>query len=230
MVLSNLTFCDQNAYSVPGNQAKFGNGSIDELKQFYDSYAESNYNNFLKAMMQIQCDTDDDSKYSLVRSCDDCRTAYKNWICFVSIPRCEDFSKTDGFLQPRNINSKFPDGSVLNQTILDQFGSVLAYNSSRRAEIDSFVEPGPYKEVLPCDDLCYDIVQSCPSALSFGCPLPGSIGFNTSYGTRDDGGATTCNYPGSAHFMTSPAPLRSAVSSVFTTLAVAGFTVLFLLL
>jgi len=95
----------------------------------------------------------------------------------------------------------FPDGTSLSQDILDPAKGSIFLTSSRNPNIDSIVQPGPYKELLPCDDLCYKIVQSCPAALGFGCPRPGHIGFNQSYGLRPDGtpeqaGQVTCNYPG----------------------------------
>lgn len=37
--------------------------------------------------------------------------------------------------------------------------------------IDQKIKPGPWKEVLPCEDLCYQLVQSCPAALGFACPI-----------------------------------------------------------
>lgn len=213
MVISNLTFCDQTAYSVPGNEQKYGGDKIEELKSFYDDYAKQMYDNFSKVMMQIQCETYNTSKYSLARTCDDCKTAYKNWVCSVAIPRCEDFSKQDSFLQMRNINAPFPDNSLVDETIRAQYGNIPAYNSSRRSDIDETVQPGPYKEVLPCEDLCYDLVQSCPAAVGFSCPQPGMIAFNTTYGRRqqesDSTSNVTCNYPGSAHYR-SAAPVALA--------------------
>jgi calcium channel MID1 len=215
MVISNLTFCDQTAYSVPGNENKYSGDKIEDLKRFYDEYAEQMYGNFSKAMMQVQCDTANTSKYSLAKTCDDCKTAYKNWVCSVAIPRCEDFGKQDTFLQMRNIMASFPDGSQVDPGIRERYGTTIAFNSSRLPRIDLEIDPGPYKEVLPCEDLCYNIVQSCPAALGLGCPQPGMIGFETSYGRRqmniDSSSNVTCNYPGSAHY-TSAAPTSTTIS------------------
>ncbi len=62
--------------------------------------------------------------------------------------------------------------------------------------IDKRIEPGPYKEMLPCKDLCYHLVQSCPSALQFACPLEGK-GLNYSYGHHRMGDTEwKCNWPG----------------------------------
>lgn len=155
-------------------------------------------------MQLIPCEADDTQRYSLARNCESCQAAYRDWLCSVTIPRCEDFSSTDSFLQPRAINTTFADGSTPTPDELSpyaSFDSQLSYQRSRNTEIDAVIKPGPYKEVLPCEDLCYNLVQSCPSSLGFSCPRPWNIGFNTSYGTMTgtNGSTITCNYPGNFH-------------------------------
>lgn len=59
--------------------------------------------------------------------------------------------------------------------------------------------PGPYKEVLPCNDLCYSLMQSCPSVFGFGCPFPGR-GLEVDYGTRSSTGQVTCSYLGAFYY------------------------------
>lgn len=198
---------------MPSNNQTFPNSTI--LGEFYDNYALSLYDGFNKSMQLIQCEADDTAQYSLVRNCSTCHAAYKDWLCSVTIPRCEDFSDTGSYLQPRAINTTFPDGSSLDASLLGQYSSFanqLSYQTSRNPIIDSDIKPGPYKEVLPCEELCYDLVQSCPSAMGFSCPRPWNQGFNTSYGTRTGNGNITCNYPGSFHFFSAAA--GSAVSWV----------------
>ncbi|KAJ9142542.1 Stretch-activated Ca-permeable channel [Coniochaeta hoffmannii] len=199
-IILNLPFCDQVAYSVPSNPNSFANATL--LATFYDNLAQSAYSNFQKALAQISCEAPATQRYSLVRTCDDCAAAYKSWLCSVTIPRCEDFSTTDAWLQPRNLRQAFPNGETLDAATLAGFGNTSAVTSSRNPAIDEVVRPGPYKEVLPCEDLCYNLTQSCPSALGFNCPRPGMVGFNTSYGIRgkqDENGEVYCNYPGAAH-------------------------------
>ncbi|KAI3396131.1 hypothetical protein diail_462 [Diaporthe ilicicola] len=201
----NLTFCDQVAYAVPSNNVTFPN--ITQLGEFYDKSAQALWDGFNKSLQQIPCEAPDSQQYSLVRNCSTCAAAYKNWLCSVTIPRCEDFSATDSWLQPRAINETLPDGSRPPADQLAPFSqsqqSQLSFQRSRNPIIDETIKPGPYKEVLPCEELCYELVQSCPAKLGFSCPRPWMVGFNTSYGQRgpaNEQGNITCNYPGSFHF------------------------------
>lgn len=208
-MIFNLTLCDETQYAVPANADLFP--EVTDLGAFYDNYTQTMYGNFEKSLQQVQCEAPSENRYSLVKTCDDCKTAYKNWLCSVAIPRCEDFSQPDRkYLQPRLINESFPNGSFVDQAIRDEHGQDTAWTSSRNPMIDQQVKPGPYKEVLPCDDVCYQLVQSCPASLGFVCPLPGSLGFNVTYGRRESGDGVSCNYPGSAHYP-SAAPGRHAV-------------------
>ena len=73
---------------------------------------------------------------------------------------------------------------------------MLAFNSSRNPMIDTVIKPGPYKEMLPCKDMCYNLTRSCPAALQFACPLEGH-GLDLSYGDPNPHpeGEITCNSP-----------------------------------
>lgn len=123
--------------------------------------------------------------------------AYKQWLCAVTIPRCQDFSSTRSFLRPRNTGQKFINGSRLP----DGYGGLqnIVSNTSRNPMIDTKIRPGPYKEILPCQDLCHTLVQACPAKLGFQCPVKKWL--NDSYGYRSDGGDITCSYLGAAYFL-----------------------------
>ncbi|KAH7251641.1 stretch-activated Ca2+-permeable channel component-domain-containing protein [Fusarium tricinctum] len=194
-MVTNLDFCNETQYAVPGNDKKFNNTA---LAKHYDEYARKMYANFEKVIAQIPCEAPPESRYSLARTCDQCREAYKRWLCTVSIPRCEDVMGGGRHSVVRNAFQAFPNGT----TLPDDFRKGLrssANNSSRNAWIDKTVEPGPYKELLPCEDICYDVVQSCPAAIGFTCPQPGFPSFGVSYGQRDpETSGITCNYPGEA--------------------------------
>jgi calcium channel MID1 len=103
-------------------------------------------------------------------------------------------------LQERNVNARLPDGSLtfqgnvsegINSTKRDRLG----YNSTRNPGIDLVTPLGPYKEMKPCEDLCFDIVRSCPAQLGFACPNNPARGLT--YGKRDPKDENlTCNFPG----------------------------------
>lgn len=195
-VVTDLDFCDEIQYAVPGNDKKYNNT---ELAKTYDNYAKTMYDNFLKAMMQVACETDRTSKYSLARNCDDCKRAYKRWLCTVSFPRCEDFLGEPRFSVIRNVGQAFPNGTMLPDDVQKALALVPAQNTSRNAFIGTQIEPGPYREILPCEDICYQVVQSCPAKLGFKCPQEGDYGFNVTYGQRDsDSSTVSCNFPGEA--------------------------------
>lgn len=151
------------------------------------------YKNFSYSLDQIQCDAPDETRFSLAVGCDDCADAYKQWLCAVTIPRCSDFSSTEKFLRTRSAGQSFINGSSLDDQ--DPLRRNPITNQSRNSLIDSRIKPGPYKEVLPCQDVCYNLVKSCPAALGFSCP--DGKWLNASYGVRsDDANLITCNYPG----------------------------------
>ena len=135
--------------------------------------------------------------FSLAVNCTDCEHAYKQWLCGVTIPRCADFSSNDTFLQVRNAGQPFLNGSSIPPN--SSLRTIPATNSSRNPLIDAQIRPGPYKEILPCQDVCYSLVKSCPSALQFSCPQGRQL--NWSYGVRDDSGIITCSYLGAAYYL-----------------------------
>ena len=201
MLLFNLPFCSSVAYAAPGNPSS-NNASISNptsLGLLYDDYAQLAWTNFSYSLAQVACNTTSSAQYSLARNCTDCANAYKEWLCAVVIPRCEDFSNNASYLQPRAIGYPFINetyGKIFDDdpTLSSENQSKVYFNSSRNPMIDSYIKPGPYKEVLPCEDICYELVRSCPSFMGFACPLAGH-GLNYSYGkpTNLSSNPPTCN-------------------------------------
>lgn len=179
-------------------------------------------------MAQIPCEINSSGQYSLARTCDDCSKAYKTWLCAVNIPRCTDVLSPMPWLQPRAIDQAFPNGSHLSTAFI-QGQKSTADRFSRNVKIDELVSPGPYKEVLPCQELCHSLVSSCPASLGFNCPRPGQVGFETSYGQMPLGDTDsqgrkvniTCNFPGLFYFSTAfhwrPRLATTYVALVITT-------------
>lgn len=227
--MTDLEFCSEVQYAVPGNDRKFSNNT--ELARAYDGYARTMYANFEKVMMQIACEADSTSRYSLARGCNDCRAAYKRWLCSVVIPRCEDFDSSNQFALVRNAGQAFPNGTMLPDEVRNRLGQMAYANASRSRFIDGQIEPGPYKEMLPCEDICYEVVQSCPAKIGFVCPRPHMVAFAYSYGRRDSNASTlTCNYPGEARTPISRAavgsPLPDALVVAAGSLGLAALLVL----
>ncbi|EXJ79882.1 hypothetical protein A1O3_08167 [Capronia epimyces CBS 606.96] len=204
-LMYNLSFCSEVAYAVPTNPHKFDpTTGLPGLAALYDSHAAQMYQYFNYSLQQIPCNTTSSAQYSLARNCDDCARAYKQWLCAVTIPRCADLSDNHSWLKPRNLGQPFVNGSSISASQLHVEQALLnsvATNSSRNPLIDESIQPGPYKEVLPCKDLCYDLVQSCPASLGFACPLEGA-GLEDSYGSRsNDSGVISCSYLGAAYYL-----------------------------
>ena len=188
------------------------------------------FKNFAYSLKQIACDTNPESQYSLAVTCDSCTRAYKQWLCAVTMPRCADFSSTQIHLQARNIGQTFINGSTpslsLNPVFTDSNKLLAFMNFSRNSFIDTDIQPGPYKEILPCTDLCNKLVQSCPSALGFSCPSGGKGTF-TSYGVPgiDIDGSPKCNNPGA--FLVNSAS-RLGHSSIYVAALLATMVSVFL--
>lgn len=185
-IIYNLSFCTYTFYAVPYNP----NLNLDNvaLAKKYDERASESYQNFNRSLQQIPCNATDDASYSLVRNCKDCAAAYKAWLCAVTIPHCQDFSSPDNLFQPRSLaypawNDTAATPNLRNTTTLSARNS-----SARNPWIDQVIKPGPWKEKLPCKDLCYNLVRSCPASLGFSCPTDRWLSWN--YG---DGNA--CNDP-----------------------------------
>lgn len=221
-VIFDLDFCDTVAYAVPSSSNFKDNDT--GLAEIYDSKARTYYENFQKSLAQVACNTTGEAQYSLARTCTDCENDYKSWLCTVLIPRCEDWSATDTWLQPRRINEPLSDGSLTyNGNVTGAFNDTrrdrVAYNQSRNPFIDELISPGPYKELKPCEDLCFDIVRSCPPQLGFGCP--NAPGRDMDYGTRDvKGNQLTCSFPGAVVKLNVEAGVGTLSSHMLTTVVV----------
>lgn len=205
-----MTFCPKVNYAVPYNPTNFTGPN---LTTWYDTQAQNQFQYFNYSLQQVACDTVSDAQYSLAVTCDDCTAAYRDWLCAVMAPRCEDFTSTKSYLQPRAISQPFPQNSSMGSPSQDPlFGPPYtlqtAFNSSRNPLIDQNIVPGPYKELLPCGDLCYRLVQTCPAVLGFACPYD-SQGYNRSYGYPVmDGMQPQCNFPGKVFGVSPAATLR----------------------
>ncbi|PIG90045.1 CorA family metal ion transporter [Aspergillus arachidicola] len=211
-LLYDLSFCNEVAYAVPSNPTF----NLDDLRSIYDDNAAALYKNFSYSLEQIQCNATNETRFSLAVGCDDCARAYKQWLCAVTIPRCEDFSRTSRFLQVRNAGQKFINGTSLSDNHTLQLNT--STNRSRNSLIDKEIRPGPYKEILPCEDTCYNLVKSCPAALDFSCPQGRWL--TSTYGKRGPDDLVTCNWVGAAYFMGGGDKINPLQSGLFALVTV----------
>ncbi|RIA91408.1 stretch-activated cation channel Mid1 [Glomus cerebriforme] len=144
VIIKNLEFCNKVFYSVPKT---VGKKTETDLSIGYDNLASSYFSNFTLTIDQYPCD-DASSKYSLVRNCNDCKEAYKDWICAITIPRCANDANEIG---KERVKPRIP--------ISDQ-----------SMQIDQ-----PFTELAPCIDLCYNLTRSCPAYFGFSCPDSNAI-------------------------------------------------------
>ncbi|RKP28324.1 hypothetical protein METBISCDRAFT_1301, partial [Metschnikowia bicuspidata] len=143
-IIYDLDFCQGVAYSVPvSSHLKYDN--LTGLANLYDSRVESLFANFSKALQQVPCDAPEQERFSPVTNCSACIKLYKAWLCAVSIPRCSTYDRP---------------GYMYRQA-----------NESRNDFVNEIIEPHlPYFEVMPCIDLCHDMVKNCPAQLKLQCP------------------------------------------------------------
>ncbi|ORX95021.1 hypothetical protein K493DRAFT_372866 [Basidiobolus meristosporus CBS 931.73] len=139
------TFCNMINYAVPSPSSIT---NLTALANMYDQLANDRYQQFEDALKRFDCTT----IYSPVRTCDDCRKAYKNWICATSIPRC-----AVGALA--NVDN--PGIKLRDSNPLDPVGPFTLHNTNA------------FSEYLPCLDLCWEVVRNCPIYFQFSCPDPG---------------------------------------------------------
>ncbi|KAI5956577.1 MID1 [Candida jiufengensis] len=171
-LIYDLEFCNRVAYSVPAIGDPAYNDDKNATKYIYDNYAQNLYENFTKALQQIPCDTVPEAIYSNLKSCEDCAESYKDWLCAVSIPRCNTKNST-GYKLRNSSNQRNP---FMRDTI--------SPNSD-------------YYEVLPCVNVCHAIVKDCPADFGFLCPTRNesiSLSYYWDLNTSDQW--PSCNYVG----------------------------------
>lgn len=190
-VIYGLEFCNEVSYAVPVSR-NFSNDMQDvvALGKVYDQHVKDLFTQFEYALEQTACDAHLDSRYSPIRTCDDCRYSYKQWLCAISIPRC----------------------SSENGSYYKEYESSDGRNDFIREVIDP---PLPYYEILPCIDTCDAIVRDCPADFKFACPTRSDF-VGISYGLPDgdtENGAVSCNMVGDKSYNTNDGMISTSGGS-----------------
>ncbi|KAK9245424.1 stretch-activated Ca2+-permeable channel component-domain-containing protein [Lipomyces tetrasporus] len=214
-VIYGLDFCNEVSYAVPSNSSM----SRDDLRNWYDDLTKGLYSAFNKSMQIVPCDVNVDVRYTIMRTCDQCRASYKRWLCLSLIPRCYE----------RSSNSAGPDDSGLSAV------SSLAYRTagtSRNSFLNDELKPDDYTELMPCSYTCHKVMQDCPCDLQFTCPLP-QKGLYEAYGSLDDtmhNGVTfdldtaTCNFLGTVDAFSAAVPSPGGINMKLTVAMVSAMT------
>ncbi|KAK9384175.1 stretch-activated cation channel Mid1 [Lipomyces mesembrius] len=126
-------------------------------------------------MQIIPCNVNIDVRYTIMRTCDQCRASYKRWLCLSLIPRCYE--------SPTNLT--LADGSHDNSGLSEILG--LAYRTpgtSRNSFLNDGLNPDDYTELMPCSYVYHKVMQDCPFK-QFLCPLP-QKGLYQAYGLLNE--------------------------------------------
>lgn len=150
-------FCDEV------NWVMFGNDDLNSIEFVcvYDNYVCDMYENFKKVLVQIFCEVLFDQCYFFVCNCFDCEIVYKCWFCIVSILCCEDVLSINLFVVFCNVNDLFFNGMILFDDIWQILGNNIYFNILWNCQFNDEIKLGLYKEILFCDDICYEVVQFC---------------------------------------------------------------------
>jgi hypothetical protein len=130
-----LSFCSMVDYTAVVDAEDRDGAAADARAKFY-------YENVHVLLLRFGCH----NKYSLY-GCDDCRDAYKYWVCSIKFQKCGASDASDA----------------------DELASRLCPLSSSTNDGANCVE-GATGRHRTCRSLCEDVVRKCPYVLNFQCP------------------------------------------------------------
>lgn len=150
--MHSLPFCPLTAYAVPLPPTPDGATSYtnSNLPTNTSGPLIDSLNNFTISLLTFACGRD---VYSPRQTCETCATAYRNWACAVSFPRCGE--------APPALNVQAPALAPPTRTMQ---GAAPAYS-----------------ELLPCIETCQEVDRACPPMLQWACPDV-AVNANWSYG------------------------------------------------
>ena len=144
-----LNTCTTLARNVPNPS----NGTVQSLLTTWESYAAAFFNNFTQILNAFDCAN---TKYSMVRNCNDCSLAYLDWTCRQIIPRCVASNVPP---PPTLFNSPFWISSKETQFQQQQNAFEIAPANITPPALTL----NPYNRALSCISYCLTTVQSCPT-------------------------------------------------------------------
>ncbi|PCH34749.1 hypothetical protein WOLCODRAFT_19550 [Wolfiporia cocos MD-104 SS10] len=192
-IVYGLPYCPSVAYAAPIPGADPATGvTAQTLPSELSSYLISNIANLTVMLTTLACGRD---LYSPLVTCADCLSAYRTWLCFVSLPRCAEYPSSSS-------SSSLPAPALQEQNATNPRNTALP------------PYPENYTAVLPCVEVCNAADRACPPFLGFRCPLPqytagssygvgfidsgvdGQVGGGSTGTAADQWGNVWCNYGG----------------------------------
>ncbi|KAF1329579.1 Calcium channel subunit mid1, partial [Globisporangium splendens] len=153
---NSLAFCSMVDYVAVVDEDDPDGANFDAKARFY-------YENVNAVLQRFGCH----AKYSLY-DCDDCRDAYKYWICSIK------FQKR-GYHAQHEQGGDEPDHSSNN--LDDYHAAICAPSSNAVTSTAETCANGAASRHRTCLSICKDVVRKCPYVLNFQCPtLPSCTG------------------------------------------------------
>ncbi|KAG2801371.1 hypothetical protein PC129_g18942 [Phytophthora cactorum] len=141
----------------------------------FDSKAEFYYRNVDIVLQRFGCH----AKYS-VYGCDDCREAYKYWICSIKFQKCGSQAvTTDRGATKLVYSTDMCDYSSTTTTTL------TTASTAKSSKTTASCVEGSSGRYRTCLSICEDVVRKCPYVLNFQCPTTETPFFSADI--------TTCN-------------------------------------
>lgn len=137
-----LAFCSMVDYVAVVDEDDLDGAKFDAKAKFY-------YENVDVVLQRFGCH----ARYSLYK-CDDCREAYKYWICSIKFQKCG--------------HHLTPSSSNVDEEEL--YEPVICTTSSSSTTAAAACESGVTGRHRTCLSLCEDVVRKCPYVLNFQCP------------------------------------------------------------
>lgn len=130
-----------NTTTLPDTTTPF---PLDTIPDDIASVITTSIDHFSTTLLSSACGRD---LFSHVSSCADCYSAYRDWICRITVPQCASAAASNGPITP--------------QTIV---------RASASPRVSGITPPYAYTELLPCLSICNRADRQCPAFVQFRCP------------------------------------------------------------
>ncbi|KAG7397444.1 hypothetical protein PHYBOEH_000723 [Phytophthora boehmeriae] len=163
-----LSFCSMVDYTAVVD-------ADDPTGALFDTKAEFYYRNVDIVLQRFGCH----AKYS-VYGCDDCRDAYKYWICSIKFQKCGSQTATPN---QGNVLQYHTQQCDFSSTMMSAATSSTSTSTTLKAVATSSCVEGSTGRHRTCLSICEDVVRKCPYVLNFQCPTTETPFFSSDIST-----------------------------------------------